>query len=121
MSKLPLEYLKHIIEETTFILTKVNEVSEDNFYNDATLKRAIVRSLEIIGEASKNIPASFKERNADIDWKNTARMRDKLIHHYFGIDYSIVWDIIKNEIPSLHGKITVLLQNEEKKANLAGN
>lgn len=74
MSRSPLEYLKHIFEETTFILAKLNEVTEDDFYDDATLKRAIVRSLEIIGEASKNIPESFKERNADIDWKNIARM-----------------------------------------------
>jgi len=114
MSKSHLEYLRHIFEETMFIMTKVNEASEDDFYNDATLKRAIVRSLEIIGEASKNIPKSFKERNPDVDWKNTARMRDKLIHHYFGIDYLIVWDVIKNEIPLLHGKIMELIQNEEK-------
>jgi len=114
MSKLSLEYLKHIFEETTFILVKVSKVSEDDFYNDATLKRAIVRSLEVIGEASKSIPESFKEKNDDIDWKNIARMRDKLIHHYFGIDYSIVWDVVKNEIPFLHSRITELIQNEEK-------
>lgn len=114
MSKSPIEYLKHIFEETTFILAKINEISEDDFYNDPTLERAISRSLEIIGEASKNIPQDFKEKHSDIDWKNTARMRDKLIHHYFGIDYSIVWDILKNEIPSLHSKIMALIKNEDK-------
>ncbi len=117
MSKLLLEYLKHIVEETTFILTKTNEISEDNFYNDPTLKRAIVRSLEIIGEASKSIDKNFKEKYDDIDWKNIARMRDKLIHHYFGIDYSIVWDVIKNEMPSLHSRIAELIQNEESDKN----
>jgi uncharacterized protein with HEPN domain len=114
MSKSPLEYLRHIFQETSFIMAKVGSISEADFYADATLTRAIVRSLEIIGEASKNIPANFKERNAEIDWKNTARMRDKLIHHYFGVDYSIVWDVMKNEIPLLHNRIAALIQSEEK-------
>lgn len=114
MSKLLLEYLKHIFEETTFILTKTDKVLEDDFYHDPILKRAIVRSLEIIGEASKNLPEKFKQENDDIDWKNIARMRDKLIHHYFGIDYTIVWDVIKNEIPVLHSRIAEMIQSEEK-------
>ncbi len=112
MSKLPLEYLKHILEETGFIINELNKISEDDFYINPILKRAFVRSLEIIGEATKNISEDFREKYSHVDWKNMARMRDKLIHHYFGIDYSIVWDVAKNEIPCLHSKIFEIIQSE---------
>jgi len=62
MLKLPIEYLRHIIEETEFILKETNNISKDNFYLNPVLKRAVVRSLEIIGEASKNIPKDFQKK-----------------------------------------------------------
>ncbi len=65
------------------------------------LCRAVVRSIEIIGEASKKIDEEFKSSHIHIEWKKMAGARDKLIHDYFGIDYDIVWDIIKNKIPDL--------------------
>ena len=71
------------------------------------------RSLEIIGEATKNILDDFRQKHDNVDWKNMARMRDKLIHHYFGIDYTIVWDVAKNEVPDLHNKIIKIFQSEE--------
>ena len=94
-------------------ISEVNKISEDDFYLSPALKRAFVKSLEIIREATKNIPQDFKEKHSEIDWKNMARMRDKLIHHYFGVDYSIVWDVVKNEIPSLYSKILKIIQCEE--------
>ncbi len=117
MSKLPLEYLKHILEETKFIINELNKISEDNFYSNPVIKRAFVRSLEIIGEATKNISEDFREKHDNVDWKNMARMRDKLIHNYFGVDYSIVWDVVKNEVPVLHSKIIEIIQNEEQNKN----
>ena len=113
MSKLPLEYLKHILEETEFIINELNKISGDEFYLNPVLKRAFVRSLEVIGEATKNISEDFREKHGNVDWKNMARMRDKLIHHYFGIDYSIVWDVVKNEVPVLHSKIFEIIQSKE--------
>ncbi len=65
------------------------------------LCRAVVRSIEIIGEASKKIDDEFKSTHNHIEWKKIAGTRDKLIHDYFGIDYDIVWDIIENKIPDL--------------------
>ena len=115
MLKLPIEYLRHIIEETEFILKETNNISKDNFYLNPVLKRAVVRSLEIIGEASKNIPKDFQKKHKNIKWKDIARMRDKLIHHYFGIDYSLLWDIVKNEIPTLHSNLHEIIQDENQK------
>jgi len=76
---------------------------------DETLKRAIVRSLEIIGEATKQIPIDFKIKWDSINWKNMAGMRDRLIHDYMGINYSIVWDVAKNKIPELYNQIIRVL------------
>ena len=81
----------------------------DTFLNDETLKRAVVRSLEIIGEATKKIPADVKVQWNTIQWKNMAGMRDRLIHDYMGINYTIVWDVIKNKIPNMHQQIAEIL------------
>ena len=68
---------------------------------DEILQRAFTRSISIIGEASKKLPAEFKEKYPDIEWKSMTGMRDKLIHDYFGIDYEMVWDVAVNKIPLL--------------------
>lgn len=91
MSKDPFEYLKHIRDECSYILSVVtSDTTKENFLVDETLKRAVVRSLEIIGEASKQIPVDIKIKWKSINWKNMAGMRDRLIHDYMGINYSIV-------------------------------
>lgn len=96
-----LELVKHILAETTFILNHTKSKTKDEFINDEVLHRAVVRSLEIIGEASKKLDDEFKTIHNHIEWKKIAGTRDKLIHDYFGIDYDIVWDIIETKIPDL--------------------
>lgn len=106
MSKEPIEYLKHIRDESSFILSVITpDKTKDDFLADETLKRAVIRSLEIIGEATKMIPADFKVKRNNIRWKNMAGMRDRLIHDYMGVNYSIVWDVVKNKIPELYEQI----------------
>lgn len=114
MSKDPIEYLKHIRDENVYILSLINGgLTKEVFLQDETLKRAVVRSLEIIGEATKKIPADFKVKWDSIKWKNMAGMRDRLIHDYMGVNYSIVWDVIKNKIPELHNQIEEVIANEQ--------
>lgn len=96
-----LELLRHIAAETTFILKNVEGESMDSFISNDLLCHAIVRSLEIIGEASKRVDPDFKFVHSHIEWKKMAGTRDKMIHDYFGVDYEIVWDIVKNKIPDL--------------------
>lgn len=112
MSRSPLDYLQHILDECRFILMAAPDtVSFESFISDEEKKRAIVRSLEIIGEATKNIPIDFKLKWAGIEWKQMSGMRDRLIHDYFGVDYFIVWDVVRNKIPGLKESIESIVKD----------
>jgi len=111
MHKQPIEYLHHILDECRFILTATSNMTKSQLLEDEVMKRAVVRSLEIIGEASKKIPADIKLKWHTIRWKNMAGMRDRLIHDYVGINYSIVWDVVQNKIPELEKQIASVIDN----------
>ncbi|MFN4255026.1 MAG: DUF86 domain-containing protein [Saprospiraceae bacterium] len=87
-------------------------MSKDQLLDDETLKRAVVRSLEIIGEATKNIPADFRQKWGAVPWRNIAGMRDKLIHDYIGVNYGIVWDVVRNKIPEVRAQIAQIIERE---------
>ena len=112
MSKDPKEFLKHIQDECSYLIAVSHNLEFNVFLEDETLKRAIVRSLEIIGEATKKIPADFKVKWSNIQWKNMAGMRDRLIHDYIGVNYNIVWDVVTNKIPSISVQINQILKKE---------
>ena len=107
-----LDKINHINDEANYLITKSKGLTHDYFIKDETLKRAFVRSLEIIGEAVKKIPKQVCEQYTKIEWNKIAGMRDKLIHHYFGVDYDLVWDIIENYIPKLKETIKLILNEE---------
>lgn len=92
----------------------VEGFSYEEFINDRKTISAVVRELEIIGEASKQIPASIRKKYPDIPWSEMAGMRDKLIHFYFGVDMAIVWETIKTRIPKIEPLIQEVLNNLEK-------
>lgn len=115
MSKLPIEYLRHIYDECLFITAAItSDMTIDELLENETLKRAIVRSLEIIGEATKKIPEDIKQNWSQIPWRNIAGMRDKLIHDYIGVNYTIVWDVAKNKIPEIQVIIAQIIEEESK-------
>lgn len=95
------EYLQHVLDETQFLETQTAGLDENSFLHDEMAKRAFVRSLEVVGEAVKQIPAEIGAQYPEIQWKLIAGMRDKLIHEYFGVDHEIVWDAVINKIPKL--------------------
>ena len=110
MSPSSSDYLRHILDETNYLITNSQGLNKKDFINDQTLKRDWVRSLEIIGEAVKQLPPNFRTDYPEIEWRKIAGMRDKLIHNYFGVDYDIVWDAVINEIPHLEQKIMQILE-----------
>jgi len=112
MSRSPIEYLRHILDEISYIEVAICDIEEADFLADETLKRSFVRSIEIIGEAAKKMPLDFKDKHRDIDWRRIAGMRDKLIHDYFGVDYHIVWDVATNKLPELKQKIMQIMSDE---------
>jgi uncharacterized protein with HEPN domain len=114
MSKQNQEYLKHILDEINFLLENSKGLKREDFLNNEVLKRAFVRSLEIIGEAVKKLPVELREKYRDIDWKAMAATRDKLIHHYFGVDYEIVWDVVAHEIPKLKAQFKKILVKQKR-------
>ena len=110
MSKSYVPYLQHILQECHYIQTVITQdMKMHEFLSDETVKRAVVRSLEIIGEATKKIPADVKYKWKKISWREMAGMRDKLIHDYMGVNYLIVWDVAKNIIPTLIPQIEEIL------------
>ncbi len=115
MYKDPKELLKHIFDECLFLISITeNNLTYQQFIEDEILKRAVVRSLEIIGEATKKIPVDVKLRWVGIKWKYMAGMRDRLVHDYMGVNYIIIWDVLINKIPELKDQIDSLLSIEKK-------
>lgn len=112
MSLSTLEFLRHILDETEYLMDRSQGLTVDQFMRDATLQRAFVRSIEVIGEASKKIPDELKQKYSHLEWRAMTGMRDRLIHGYFGVDYDIVWDVVTNKIPVLNQAIKEILEAE---------
>lgn len=103
-------FLRHILDEIDFLIDETEGINFEEFMKNEVLKRACSRSIEIIGEAAKNLSAEFKERNRDIEWKKISGLRDKIIHYYFGVNWDIVWDVIENKLPELKEKIEDIIE-----------
>ena len=112
MKKDPKVFLAHILESIQLIEEYSKKVTAAKFYKDRAVQDAIIRRLEIIGEAVKNLPISFKTNWPDIPWKQIAGMRDILIHEYFDVDLSLTWKVVKKELPQIKKKLSKILSVE---------
>ncbi|HAO22821.1 MAG TPA: hypothetical protein DCQ37_21625 [Desulfobacteraceae bacterium] len=109
-------FLKDIAESCIFIEEFVKDMDFEQFLNDEKTLSAVIRKLEIIGEAAKNIPDSVKKKYPNIQWKQMTGMRDRLIHGYFGISIRLIWGTVRNDIPPLIKAIFQVL--DENSADL---
>lgn len=112
MTKNPILYLGHILESITAIETQLHRITKDQFDQSVMMQGLVERKLEIIGEATKNIPEDFKELYPDIPWKDMSGMRDVLIHQYTTLDSDIVWKTAKQRTHPLKKHIEKMLHHE---------
>ncbi len=92
-----------------FLTENCSSVEIQELMTDKILSRACLKSLEIIGEASRNISEDLKKAHPEIPWRQMTGMRNKLVHHYFGVDWEIVDDVLKNELPGLRSSVLQVL------------
>jgi len=104
------DFLLDIQEAVERIIRYTAGLSHDQFLRDTKTQDAVVRNLEVIGEATKNLSDAFVQAHPQIPWRNLAGLRDKLIHHYFGISWGIVWTIISEQLPELLAQIDRIVQ-----------
>jgi len=104
------------ISDTKEAVVRINAYTEhlsyEQFLEDKKTQDAVVRNLEIIGEAAKNISEELKDKYPKMPWRDLAGLRDKLIHHYFGVNFDVVWNIVKEELPEVLLQVEGILKTE---------
>jgi uncharacterized protein with HEPN domain len=102
-------YLGDVVEACERIRSYIQNMTYDQFLNDTKTQDAVLRNIEIIGEAVKQLPDSLTEKHPAIPWNQAARMRDRLIHHYFGVNLDVVWSVVEADLPKLLDQIKSIL------------
>ena len=105
----PTSYLKDILNSIVHIEEYVANIDYSDFSNDQKTVDAVIRNLEIIGEATKNIPEEIRNQYPNLPWREISGMRDKLIHGYFDVIYSIIWETIQDDLPVIKSEILKIL------------
>ena len=105
-----LVWIRHILDEIVFLRKIAKDRTFDDLIHDDYFAHAVRSAIEVIGEATKNVPERIKKEHPDIPWREMAALRDRIIHGYFRIDYSVVWNVIKADLPEAEPKISALLK-----------
>ncbi len=108
-------FLKDIQMHAKRIHTYTNAISMKEFFKDSKTYDAVMRNIQIIGEAIKHLPVDVRKEYKNIDWKKAAGLRDIVVHEYFGINKEIIWDVIQNKIPELEKEVKKILKDVNKK------
>ena len=106
--------LRHMLDYALEAVAMVEGKTRADLDKDRQLNLALVRLLEIIGEAAKNIPSALRKKHSNVPWKRMAGMRDKLIHEYFGVDFEILWKVVKEDLPRVKPFIEQILKGARK-------
>ncbi len=104
------DYLRDIVEAMERILAYTAGMSQEQFLNDTRTQDAVLRNIEVIGEAVKKLSENVRTAHPDVPWRAMAGMRDKVIHHYFGVNYDVVWKVATEDIPGLLSRLREILK-----------
>lgn len=111
-------FIEDILESISWIEEFTSDMDFDQFIDDEKTKTAVVKKLEILGEATKNIPRAIRNKHKDLPWSDMAKMRDKLSHEYFGVRYDIVWKVITEKLPKIKPAIEAVLGDVKKEEGI---
>lgn len=114
MSNSQTDYLHHIRDEADYLCRTSSSMDKQAFLKSETTQRAFIRSIEVIGEATKRVSSETRKRSAILNWKKMAGMRDRLIHDYFGVDLDIVWDVATNHSWQLRAELDRIIRELEE-------
>ena len=112
MNKDPQVFLKHILESIAWIEKDTKDLSKEKFIKNVPIQDAVVRRIEIIGEAIRHLPPELKKESEEVPWQDIMDMRNKIIHEYFGVDLELIWEVIKKDIPELKVQVKKILSTD---------
>ena len=110
------DYLRDIVDAADAVAEFLSATSDlEEFQSDRKTIFAVTRAFEVMGEASKNIPTGFRRQHGQVPWREMARMRDKVIHAYFGVDAAVMWKTAHEELPNVRAAVARILDEEERR------